>query len=202
MGKERIGIYGGTFSPPHLGHQRAAEAFAAKISPDKLLIMPAFTPPHKELDGSADQNDRLNMCRLAFSHIERAEISTLEIDRGGKSYTALTLTELSAPDRELYFLVGTDMFLTLDRWYSPETIFDLATICYVRRERDDDIEGKIAEKKTEYEEKYGARIIPIELDAIEISSSDIRALLNDPELARRHLSKPVYDYVIEKGLYQ
>ena len=94
------------------------------------------------------------------------------------------------------------MFLTLDRWYSPETIFDLATICYVRRERDDDIERKIAEKKAEYEEKYGARIIPIELDAIEISSSDIRALLNDPELARRHLSKPVYDYVIEKGLYK
>lgn len=201
MKKQKIGIYGGTFSPPHLGHVRAAESFAAKISPDKLLIIPDFLPPHKNIDGGAAEGDRLRMCELAFSHIENAEISTIEIERGGKSYTALTLTELSGDDRELYFLVGTDMFLSLDMWYAPETIFKLATICYVRRESNDVNAALIKQKTDEYREKYGARIICVESDAVEISSSEIRELLGTSR-ARAYLSKSVYEYITEKELYR
>ena len=202
MGKQRIGIYGGTFSPPHVGHVRAAESFAEKISPDRLLIIPDFLPPHKNIDGGANEVDRLRMCELAFSHVENVEISTLEMERGGKSYTAITLTELSGEDRELYFLVGTDMLLTLDGWYSPETIFRLATICYVRRESDAETEKLIEQKVAEYREKYGARVIAVESDAIEVSSSDIRDLLKTPDLARRYLSESVYEYIAEKELYK
>ena len=202
MERERIGIYGGTFSPPHLGHVRAAESFATAISLDRLLIIPDFLPPHKKIDGGASECDRLRMCELAFSHIQKAEISTLEIDRGGKSYTALTLTELSRDGRELYFLVGTDMFLTLDTWYAPETIFKLAVICYVRRESDAYNDALIMRKSDEYRKRYGARVIAIESDAIEVSSSEIRELIQTPHLAKKYLSQSVYDYITEKELYK
>ena len=97
------------------------------------MIIPDCLPPHKEYSGSVTEEQRLEMCKLAFGHIENVTISDMEIKRGGRSYTSVTLEELTSPDRELYFLCGTDMFLTLESWYRPEVIFDLATICYIRR---------------------------------------------------------------------
>ena len=83
----RLGVYGGTFSPPHLGHIESAEAFYREMKLDKLLIIPTFIPPHKEAKDDASPEDRLEMCKLAFSHIPNTEISDMEIKRGGKSYT-------------------------------------------------------------------------------------------------------------------
>ena len=130
----KIGIYGGTFSPPHIGHIGAAKSFGREVELDEILIMPDFLPPHKQFDFEATENDRLEMCRRAFCGIDKVTVSDLEIKRGGTSYTSVTLEELSAPNRELYFLCGTDMFLTLDKWRRPEVIFKLATICCIRRE--------------------------------------------------------------------
>mgnify|MGYP003293390888 CR=1 FL=1 len=110
---KRIGIYGGTFNPPHIGHIKAAESMSRIIQPDTFLIIPDFLPPHKSFDGMVSADDRLNMCKLAFSHVNNVHVSDIEIKRGGKSYTSCTLEELSADDRELYFLCGSDMFLTL-----------------------------------------------------------------------------------------
>ena len=126
MKKKRVGVYGGTFSPPHIAHVRVAKAFSDALSLDKLLIIPAFLPPHKQVDKNISANTRLEMCRLAFSDIENAEVSDIEIARGGKSYTAITLESLSSDDVELFLLCGTDMFLTLDSWYSPKKIFERA----------------------------------------------------------------------------
>ena len=98
----RLGIYGGTFSPPHKGHVEAAEAFSREMKLDKLLIIPTFVPPHKTTADDATPEQRLEMCRLAFSHIKNAEISDMEIKRGGTSYTYLTLEELSSRDVELF----------------------------------------------------------------------------------------------------
>ena len=201
MTKKKLGIYGGTFSPPHIGHIRAAESFVKEISPDELWIIPDFLPPHKQIDNDATAEDRLNMCRLAFSHVENATVSDIEIKRGGKSYTAITLTELTSPERDLYFLCGTDMLLTLDTWYDFKTIFRLATICYVRRESDALLTERIDERVKEYKEKYGARIIPVKADVIEISSSEMRAKIKNGEPLSDYLTPEVVAYIKEKGLY-
>lgn len=203
MIKRRVGIFGGTFNPPHVGHVAAAESFSSAIKPDELIIIPDFLPPHKEYSGDVSAEDRLEMCRMAFGHIEKCYVSDLEIRRGGRSYTSVTLEELSTPEKELYFLCGTDMFLTLDRWYRPEKIFSRATICYIRRENDSSNDKELIRKSREYEEKYGAKIIPIPAPVIEVSSSELReALHSDISKARELLPDKIYGYIIEKGLYR
>ena len=203
MKKMRIGIYGGTFNPPHVGHVLAAERFLESVQLDKLLIIPDFLPPHKRIDGEITAEDRLEMARLAFSHLEKAEVSDIEISRGGRSYTAVTLEELSGDDRELYFLCGTDMFLTLDEWYMPEEIFRLATICYVRRECDENDSNAIKVRTKEYVEKFNARIIPISASVKEVSSSEIRRAikLGDARVSE-FLPNAVFDYIKDRRLYK
>ena len=130
----RIGIYGGTFSPPHNGHIAAAKAFMEQMWLDLLYIIPAALPPHKEMEVAVSAVDRLQMCRRAFSGMEGVWVSDLEILRGGKSYTSDTLRELCGADRRLFLLCGTDMILTLDSWHEPEEIFRLSYPVYIRRE--------------------------------------------------------------------
>lgn len=195
----RVGIYGGTFNPPHVGHIEAAKAFITQAKLDTLIIMPAFIPPHKQTDNLVNCNDRLEMCRLAFGNIPNTEISDLEISRGGKSYTYLTLQELASNDTELYFLCGTDMILTMDTWKNPEVIFSLAKICYIRRESDNAISELLIEKCGDYFQKYGADIIQINTEAIEISSSEIRA---EDGIWDRYLTANVIDYIRNQGLYK
>ncbi len=203
MAKRKVGIYGGTFSPPHTGHVGAAESFFSAVNPDKLLIMPDFLPPHKELCGNVSAEDRLEMSRLAFGHIKNAVVSDMEIKRGGRSYTSVTLEELSADGDELYFLCGTDMFLTLGTWYRPEVIFKLATICVVRRETDAENTLRIEELTRIYKEKFNAKIMPIELSVREVSSSELREYLESgSDRAKELLPIGVYDYIKKRGLYK
>ena len=198
----RLGIYGGTFSPPHNGHIAAAQAFVDAVKPDKLLIIPTNIPPHKESLGTADAADRLNMCSIAFSGIKCAEISDMEIERGGRSYTYITLEELQSVSTDIYLLCGTDMLLTLDEWRNFERIFALATICYVRRETDADIDHLISDKIRLYEQKYGARVIKIDHTVIEMSSSEIRDAISDGCDGEGMLNAEVVRYIKERGLYQ
>ena len=126
----KIGIYGGSFNPPHLGHQNAAVEAAEKCALDKLLLIPAGIPPHKMLSAdAAGADDRLAMTRLMGEQITldtgvKVTVSDMEIARGGKSYTADTLRILheQRPDDELWLLMGTDMFLTFQYWYKPDEI--------------------------------------------------------------------------------
>lgn len=200
--KLKVGIYGGTFSPPHLAHVKAAEAFFRTVNPDKLLIIPDYLPPHKEIDGLVTAEDRLEMSRLAFGHMERTEISDMEILRGGRSYTYETLEALASPEKELYLLCGTDMFLTLTEWRNPERIFELAVIAYVRRENDLEIGEKIKEMTKVYEDKYGARIIPVPIDAVELSSALVRSELKQANDTSALLPKKVQNYIDDRGLYR
>ena len=195
-----IGIFGGTFNPPHIAHVAAAEAFSRQVDPDTLMIIPDVIPPHKSFAGTVTPAQRLEMCKLAFSHIKNVEISDMEISRGGKSYTANTLTELSGTGIDLYFLCGTDMFLTLDSWYSPSTIFKLATICYVRRGDDKALDSEIKKYTELYECKYGARILPIRMDAVELSSTDVRADLSSSGKSDA-IPNSVMQYIKREGLY-
>ena len=95
MHKKKIGIYGGTFNPPHIGHINAAKAFFNVMQLDKLVIIPSFIPPHKLSDNNTTPKQRVTMTSLAFSGFDKIEVSDIEVKRGGKSYTYLTLEELA-----------------------------------------------------------------------------------------------------------
>ena len=121
----KIGIYGGTFNPPHLGHVTAARSVFDLLRLDRLLVIPAGLPPHKDLpDHSPTPAQRREMTRLAVEQMGldgKAEVLDMELSRAGKSYTSDTLAELKEryPDDELWLLMGTDMFLTLQAWHAP-----------------------------------------------------------------------------------
>ena len=199
---KKIGIYGGTFNPPHIGHINAARSFIGNVSLDKLIIMPSFIPPHKSYAGTETALDRKEMCNIAFGDIEGVEVSDFEINRGGKSYTAITLTAFSSDDTELYFLCGTDMFISLEMWYDFKTIFKLATICYIRRENEEVNTVLIKELTERYKEKYGARIISVPGEVVEISSSELRECVKSGIGFEKFITPEVYDYICEKGLYK
>lgn len=197
--KTRIGIYGGTFSPPHFGHVHAAREFLRAAELDRLLIMPAGIPPHKSTEPGDDPYRRLQMCELAFSGMETVEVSDYEIRKPGLSYTSDTLEHFAAADAELCLLCGTDMFLTLDLWRRPETIFSLAHIFGMRRE-DTDI-SELEEKAEAYRTRFGARVSIISSLPTPASSTDIRSRLRAGESCEGILPGAVLDYIVQNRLY-
>ena len=199
--KRRVGIYGGTFSPPHLGHVHAASAFLQEARLDELLIVPTFVTPLKMRAECTSPDDRLAMCRRAFDFSPKVSISDIEIRREGKSYTAETLLQLAKEDTRLVFLCGTDMFLTMDTWYDPKTIFRLAEIACMRREATVENTKALAIKAEEYKRKYGAEVAFLETLPKEMSSSEIRERLQRGESTEAYLPVSVAEYIKERGLY-
>ena len=197
----RVGIYGGTFAPVHTGHVRAARAFMEQMKLDYLFIIPAYLPPHKQIDASDDPLYRLKMCELAFEDIDGIVISDCEISRGGKSYTYDTLKELERPDTRLFLLLGTDMVLTFDTWYRFEDILKMCYPVYVRRENDPLIGNRIVAKITEYYQKYGVMFRKIVADPIELSSTDIRGAVREGRDISRLVPARVEKFIKENGLY-
>ena len=197
----RIGIYGGTFSPPHNGHIAAAKAFMEQMWLDFLYVIPTATPPHKEMEIPVDAAHRLEMCRLAFADVEGVYVSDMEMRRGGRSYTVDTLRELTGPDRRLFLLCGTDMMLTLDEWREPEEIFKLSYPVYIRREKDAILDQKIVQKIADYNEKYGKVVRRIVTDPIELSSSSVRERLERREDVSQLIPASVEKYIRDNHLY-
>lgn len=197
----KTGIYGGTFSPPHLGHYLAARAFLENVELDELLIIPALVPPHKQIAYEDDPVSRLEMCRLAFANLDKTSVSDIELNRGGKSYTVMTLRELTRKGRELYFLCGTDMMLTIDEWYCPEEIFRLAHIVCMRRESDAENTEKLENKMKLYREKFGASVSLIDAPSFELSSSEVREAIKEGRDTKDMLQREVDEYIRKKGMY-
>ena len=197
----RILIYGGSFNPPHTGHIRSAQVAARALGPDKVFFIPAAIPPHKTLaEGTPAQKDRFMMTALAAREVPGGEALDIELRRQGPSYTSDTLRALHGqyPEAELVFLVGTDMLLTLDQWHEPEVILSLASIAVFSREPGR--EAQIKSKATTLREKYGATVYALEGAPIEVSSTELRAML--PQRAgREYLSEDVYAYIIRRWLY-
>lgn len=197
----RVGIYGGTFAPPHNGHVEAVKAFMKQMRLDYVLLIPAAIPPHKELDFDIDPKHRLRMCELAFGGIEGIIVTDMELRRGGVSYTVDTLRELSAPDTRLFLFCGTDMFLTLDTWYRAEEIFKLCYPIYIRRENDPIITKRILSKIGEYTEKYNAVVRRVVADPIEISSSLVRKTLRSGGDISSMVCPAVAEYIKTNHLF-
>ena len=197
---ERIGIYGGTYSPPHIGHLRAAEYAIEACKLDKLLLIPTGVSPHKEMSGGASTADRLEMLRLSALGIEKAEVSDIEIRRAGSSYTVDTLRALKQqyPGDELVLLMGTDMFLSFMTWREPETIMRLATLAvFCRGEKGE--KAKLEAQKTALE-ALGARVVLVENPVTAISSTDLRRMLVFG-CADSFLMPGVGEYIRSQGLY-
>ncbi len=201
---KRIGIYGGTFAPIHVGHVKAARDFYDALSLHELLIMPTFISPHKSLRSDDDPRLRLEMARLAFENDGRnISVSDYEISKGGKSYTYLTLEHFSSPDVKLYFLMGTDMLLSLGSWRHPEKILSLCTVCHVfREEKDEKVKDAVREAKERYKREYGAEIIEIESEPFEVSSSEIRAKCAENRDITALVPHKVKDYINRNRLYR
>jgi len=198
----KLGIYGGTFSPVHNAHVRAAECFDKEFSLDKLMIIPAGIPPHKAVSEDDDPNRRFEMCRLAFSHIPNVEVSDIELRRSGKSYTVMTVRELCAEGVELYLLCGTDMMLTFDGWFCFEEIMEKCTLVCIRRENDDALGKELELKISLYRENYGARIELLDVPSLEMSSTEVRNAIKDGGDVSDMVPESVYNYIKRYDMYK
>jgi nicotinate-nucleotide adenylyltransferase len=131
----RIGILGGTFNPPHVGHLVCAQEAHLQLGLDQVMLIPARTPPHKPVEDEPGHEHRLQLCRCAVDGDERFVVSDLEMARSGPSFTVDTLVELNrkAPDNELFLIVGGDVAAGLPFWREPERVLSLATLAVAKR---------------------------------------------------------------------
>lgn len=198
----RIGIYGGTFNPPHIGHVRAAQEAGRILNLDKLLIMPDSIPPHKMLpEGSPSTQQRFEMAQLAFGAVPGAEVSDLEMRRSGKSYTVHTVREIHDlyPDAELYLFMGSDMLKILHEWYMPEEVMRLCRI--VTFARGDEGERELFDQVIpELEKEFGADITLIPIEALKASSTEIRDCIKNGT-AEHLVPECVLGYIRREHLY-
>lgn len=198
---ERIGIYGGTFNPPHAGHIQAAKQAVTALNLDKLVIVPTSIAPHKEIpEHSPTPRQRLEMLRIAAADCPKAEVSDIELNRGGISYTFQTVSELKEryPDAELILLMGSDMFLCFDQWKQPDDILKNVELGVFYRGSKGE-KTAVAENKAKLEQR-GAKIRLVENDIVDISSTQLRRMLAF-HCAGPFLSPGVAAYIREHGLY-
>lgn len=195
----RLGVYGGTFSPPHNGHIAAAREFISAAALDLLYVMPAFIPPHKRLDGD-DPRRRYEMLLLAFDGAEKTEVSDFELKKGGVSYTYETLAALTAPGLTLCLLTGTDMFVTLDMWKNPDVIFRACEVWTLPR-ADGDLSA-LNEASERYRQKYGAVCRTMDVPALDISSTQVRAKAAAHGDISALVPAAVAEYIKRNNLYQ
>ncbi len=197
----KIGIFGGTFNPPHRGHMEAAAQTIRALGLDKLLVIPDFVPPHKEMPaGSPEGRERLELCRLAFGHVKHCKVSDMELARGGVSYTVDTLRRVREryPTDRLYLLMGTDMLLSFTQWREYREIAKLATLAvFARREED---RGAVVRAAADLRSRLNANVKVVPIHAVDVSSTLVRE-----ELTRRRgcdlLPEDVYGRIVKLRLY-
>lgn len=202
----KLGIYGGTFNPPHTGHLTAARSALEALELDRLVLLPAAQPPHKVLPpGAPSAEQRLDMTAIAADALllpGRVEASALELKRPGVSYTADTLRQLreQEPDAQLWLLMGADMFLSFQNWREPDVIARLAGICAFARTQADC--GELLTIQAEHLRKtFGAKVCVLQLpQVVDVSSTRLRELLARGE-GWEYLSPAVYGYILRHGLY-
>ena len=190
----KLGILGGSFNPIHWGHLVLAEQMKERLSLDKVIFIPAYRPPHKEATELAPAEDRLKMVELATANNAAFEVSPIEIERGGPSYTVETLRALRAqyPGDELYYIVGADMALDLPSWFRPHELLQQARFVVAPRPGVDlgGLEPWVAER---------VDIVPVH--TLDVSSSEIRRRLREGKSVRYLVPPAVEEYVRRKGLY-
>jgi len=191
----KVGIFGGTFNPPHMGHLIVAESVRSRLDLGKIIFVPSFISPHKQDRATATGEDRLAMVRLAIGGDSRYDVSDLELRRGGVSYTVDTLTEMAKgyPGDDLFFLLGMDNLLEFDTWKDPQRITELATIVVMTRP------GFAAPEQPPME---GMMLMYCDVPEIAISSTAIRESVGRGESIRFLLPEAVEEYIYRRRLYR
>ncbi|MBN2292459.1 MAG: nicotinate-nucleotide adenylyltransferase [Pirellulales bacterium] len=199
----RLGLFGGTFDPVHLGHLILAELCREKCRLDEIWFLPASVPPHKSDSWLTPAETRIEMLKLAVTGNEHFAVNRYEVDRGGVNYTVNTLRHFHAelPEAQLFFLMGADMLHDLPNWRESTAICELATIVSVRRAGLPEPEfGNLTQvASTEQIEKF--RRHQVEMPAIEISSTDIRQRVRQGHTIRYLTTPAVEQFISTHGLY-
>jgi nicotinate-nucleotide adenylyltransferase len=198
----RTGVLGGTFDPPHLGHLILAEEARCALALDRVLLVPAAQPWRKSDRAVSPAAARLAMLRLAVAGDPYFDVSTLEIDRGGPTYTVETLAALRAelaPVDELYFILGEDALLDLPRWRDPAGIIRLARVAVAAR--DGDLSADLAALEQQIP-GIRARVDVVPMPQIGISSTEIRRRVREGGSIRFLVPPAVAGYIAEQGLYR
>lgn len=195
----RLGILGGTFNPPHLGHLICAQEAYVQLALDRLMLIPARIPPHKPVEDEPGPEHRLELCRLAVEGDERLAVSDLEIARAGPSYTVDTLEELHsrAPERELFLIVGGDIAAGLPLWREPERVLSLATMAVAKRRGTS--KGSVEEALRAV--PGGDRAEFFRMPWIGISSTMVRTRARAGQPIKYIVPDAVAGYIEEHGLY-
>ncbi len=200
---KKIGIYGGTFNPVHKGHINCLRSVLDQIKLDKVIILPDRIPPHKSSEDLVSDEDRFNMCKLAFGEFSNAQVDDWELRQTGKSYSVKTLRHFHEvyPECKLYFIMGSDMLLSFEKWYKYDEILKLAALLCVSRDSEDtdEILYSHARKITD---ECGGEIIIVKTCPFEVSSTQIRQMISFSEDCTCYLDENVVKYIYDKGLYK
>ena len=196
----RVGILGGAFNPPHTGHLICAQEAMLALELDRVLFIPVGQAPHREIEQDPGAEARVEMCELAMGGDERFEVSRIEVEREGPSYTADTLRELRerSPDDELVLILGGDQASALASWHEPEDVLELATVAVVERTgwHREAIAIKIARLRG------AAAVRFFDMPRIDVSSTLVRRRTGEGKPIRYLVPDAVADYVEAKGLYR
>ena len=195
----RLGILGGTFNPPHLGHLVCAQEAHRSLELDRVMLVPARIPPHKPVEHEPGPEHRLELCSLAVRDDDRFEVSDIELGRDGPSYTVDTLQELTskASTTELFLIVGGDIAVGLPRWREPERVLDLATLAIAKRRGT----ARTSVQNSLDVLRGGERARFFEMPRIGVSSTMIRRRVRAAQPIRYLVPDRVAEYIDRHDLY-
>lgn len=199
---KKVGIMGGTFNPIHLGHLSLAENAYEQLDLDIVVFIPSKNPPHKAKPEDITDQQRIDMIQLAIQGNPHFELSAIEMEREGMTYTADTMTLLKEqnPNTEYYFIIGADSLFMMHQWYQPQIIFDHCIVAAANRDHGDQeaLKKQIQVLKNE----YNANIILIDMPTVQVSSCNIRERVAEGKSIRYYLPSSVHEYIESKCLYR
>jgi nicotinate-nucleotide adenylyltransferase len=187
----RIGLFGGTFDPPHLGHMLIAQEALQRFHLDEVWFIPVHSPPHKERKWLTSTSDRLEMLQLVTKDEPKFRVSTIEIEREGRSYTIDTVKRLKEeyPYQQFYFLIGGDMIDYLPKWERIDELMSLVTFIGVRRP------GSVSESI------YSEQVEPLDVVQVDFSSTEIRDRARKGRPIRYMVPREIDAFIKERRLY-
>jgi nicotinate-nucleotide adenylyltransferase len=196
----KLGILGGTFNPPHIGHLVCAQEAHEQLGLDRVVLMPAGVPPHKQVEADPGAEARYALCEAAVAGDERFAVSRLELDRAGRSFTVDTLRALrdQSPQDDITFIAGGDMARSLPSWREPEALLSLATLA-------------VAERAADKRDAISAAIDPLagservrffDMPRIDVSSSLVRERVAAGRPIRYLVPDAVAEAIAQNGWYR
>jgi len=188
----KVGIFGGTFDPIHLGHLITAQSVKEIRNLDKIIFIPAYISPHKTDAKPSSPEDRLKMIKIAVDGIPFFDCSDIEVNKGGISYTIDTLRELKKYYDKIEFIIGYDNIFTFHTWKEPDEIFKLADVIVLKRK---------SSHPPQFEDKYFRQAIFVQTRGIEISATDIRERVKSGMPINFLVPPKVMEYIYNHKLY-